>query len=442
MADAKSMTAVFPAMLVALAVFLTAAEAQAEGKPNILLIMADDVGTDAIGCYGGQSYPTPHIDALAAGGMKFNHGYAMPVCHPSRVCLMTGRYPFRYGREGLKWGDYPKDAEGNSIGNRMQQGGYATAVAGKWQLCMMKNDPDHPQRVGFDEWCLFGWHEGGRYHDPLIYQNGKRREDTTGQYGPDLYVEFLTDFMQRSHSAGKPFFAYFPMALCHDVTDDLKDKHVAYYRDGRWMNYAEMIASMDDMVGRLVAALERMGVRDETLILFTTDNGTAGASFLTVNENGKMVRSKVVSVRDGIVVPGGKGKHNDTGTRVPLIANWPGHVASGKVVEEMVDLTDYLPTLAELAGLNDDNVSRDGISFAPLLSGQQRSRQREWVYCEHRGRRSVRSLGWRLYDNGRFYDLTNDPQEQSTIKTGGLTDDGRRNYEMLRSVLRTHRPSK
>ena len=356
-------------------------------QPNILLIMADDVGSDAIGCYGGQSYPTPHIDALCSGGKKFNHGYAMPVCHPSRVCLMTGRYPFRFGKAGFKWGDYPKAAEGISIGDRMKEGGYATAVAGKWQLCMMKDDLTQPKRTGFDEWCLFGWHEGGRFHDPYLYQNGKLRNDTSGQYGPDLYVEFLTDFMKRNHEAGKPFFAYYPMALCHDVTDDLKGKHVAFYQDERWLTYAEMISSMDDMVGRLVATLDQMGIRENTLIIFTTDNGTAGSSYLSVDENGKMVRPKVLSIRNGKVVPGGKGKLDDTGTRVPFIANWPGKIEAGSETDEMVDLTDLLPTVAEVAGLKDDGVSRDGISFAPVLFGKERERTRPWIYTEHSGKK-------------------------------------------------------
>ncbi|MCH9652474.1 MAG: sulfatase-like hydrolase/transferase [Planctomycetes bacterium] len=424
-------------LLVVLGVLITSLQSSeaSENKPNIVLIMADDVGCDAIGCYGGQSYPTPHIDALAAGGMKFNHGYSMPVCHPSRICMMTGRYPFRFGKQGLKWGDYPTAAEGISIGNRMKQAGYATAVAGKWQVCTMKNDLDHPRRVGFDEWCLFGWHEGGRYNDPLIYQNGKVREGVSGKYGPDLYVDFLVNFMQRSQDSDKPFFAYYPMALCHDVTDDLKDQHVAYYKDGRWMTYGEMVASMDDMVGRLAQALDRMGVRNETLIIFTTDNGTPGASYLNVDENGKMVRPKVFSIRNGKIVPGGKGKHDDTGTRVPLIANWPGHIKSGKVVNDMVDLTDYLPTVAEIAGLKDDGVTRDGISFAPILFGQKRSRTRPWVYCEHNKKRSVRSLDWRLYDDGRFFDLKNDPTEQFRIKRDQLDLDTLRNYLQLQIVL-------
>jgi len=392
----------------------------AAAKPNILLIMADDVGTDAIGCYGGQSYPTPHIDALAQGGMKFHHGYAMPVCHPSRICLMTGRYPFRFGPEGSKWGDYPDAAEGRSIGDRMRQGGYATAVAGKWQLCMMKDDLLQPGRTGFDEWSLFGWHEGGRFHDPFIYQNGTLRDDTAGEYGPDLYVDFLIDFMERSHKAHKPFFAYFPMALCHDVTDDLKGRHVAYSKNGRWMTYAEMISSMDDMIGRLVSALKRIGVRENTLIIFTTDNGTAGASYLYVDEQGKMIRSKVWSIRDGEIVRGGKGRYDDTGTRVPLIANWPGRIQPGSEVHDMVDLTDYLPTIADVAGLPDDGVKRDGISFAPVLFGKKRIPQRPWIYVDLRGRRCVRSPDWKLYDDGRFYDLKKDPTEQSPIRRDQL----------------------
>ena len=406
-------------------------------KPNVLLIMADDVGTDAIGCYGGQSYPTPNIDRLSEGGMKFHHGYSMPVCHPSRVCLMTGRYPFRFGKEGSRWGSFPAAAEGLTIADRMREAGYATAVAGKWQLCLMKNDLRQPERVGFDEWCLFGWHEGGRFHDPFLYQNGVLRNDTSGRYGPDLYVEFLVDFMHRSQVSGRPFFAYYPMALCHDVTDDLKGEHVAFYQDDRWMTYAEMVSSMDDMVGRLIKALEEMGLRDNTLVIFTTDNGTPSASYLSVNGKGKMTRPKVFSIRNGEIVPGGKGKLDDTGTRVPFLANWPGRIEPGSETEVMVDLTDLLPTLAEVAGLEDDGVPRDGISFAPVLFGKPEERTpRPWVYIENRGKRCVRSPLWKLYGDGRFYGLASDPSEERALRIEDLTEEGRTNQEALRSVLR------
>ncbi len=416
--------------------FVTVVFSASAERPNILLIMADDVGSDAIGCYGGQSYPTPHIDALAAGGMKFNHGYAMPVCHPSRVSLMTGRYPFRFGKAGSKWGGYPKAAEGISIGDRMKNGGYHTVVAGKWQLCMMKDDVGQPKRTGFDEWLLFGWHEGGRFNDPLLYETEKLRNDTSGQYGPDLYVEFLINSMKRSQKAGKPFFVYYPMALCHDVTDDLKDENVAFYRDGRWMTYGEMMASMDDMVGRMVRAVDEMGLRDNTLIIFTTDNGTPSASYHSITVKGKMTRPKVFSIRDGKIIPGGKGKMDDTGTRVPFIANWQGRIKAGVEVDDMVDLTDMLPTLAEVAGLEDDGVSRDGVSFAPVLFGKRKEgKSRPWVFIEHGGRRAIRSPWWKLYGKGKFYDLKNDPGELSPLEIKNLSGAAKENYEKLSKVM-------
>lgn len=422
--------------LLAFIAFTSTVFAAENTRPNILLIMADDVGSDAIGCYGGQSYPTPHIDALAAGGMKFNHGYSMPVCHPSRISLMTGRYPFRFGKEGSKWGGYPKAAEGISIGDRMKNGGYATVVAGKWQLCMMKDELGQPKRTGFDQWLLFGWHEGGRFNDPLLYETGKLRNDTSGQYGPDLYVDFLNDFMRKSQKEDKPFFVYYPMALCHDVTDDLKDEHVAFYRDGRWMTYAEMIASMDDMVGRMVRAVDEMGARDNTLIIFTTDNGTPSASYHSVSAKGKMTRPKVYSIRDGKIVPGGKGKMDDTGTRVPFIANWPGRIEAGTEVENMVDLTDLLPTVAEVAGLKDDGVPRDGISFAPILFGKKNAiKNRPWVFIEHKGKRAIRSPWWKLHGNGNFYDLKNDPGEASPLEVKKLSDTAKENYEKLSKAM-------
>jgi len=157
---------------------------------------------------------------------------------------------------------------------------------------------------------------------------------------------------------------------------------------------------------------------------------------VTVNEKGKMVRTKVVSVRNGKVVPGGKGKFDDTGTRVPLIANWPGHIKPGTVVDDMVDLTDNLPTLAEVAGLEDDGVPRDGISFAPVLLGSpDRSRQRPWIYTELRGKRCVRSPEWKLYGDGRFFDLKNDPAESSPLDTEELADQAARKHAELSEAL-------
>jgi len=187
-------------------------------RPNIVLIMADDVGCEPIGAYGGERWKTPHIDALAQGGMRFDYCFSMPVCHPTRICLLTGKYPFRLNS---RWGSFPKAEENHTLAAVLKRAGYRTAIAGKWQLCLMKKDAEQPARMGFDEWSVFGWHEGARFHEPMIYQNSRVRTETKGKYGPELYVEFLGDFMERSSKAKQPFFAYYSMALAHDVTDDI-----------------------------------------------------------------------------------------------------------------------------------------------------------------------------------------------------------------------------
>ena len=156
--------------------------------------------------------------SLAKEGMRLTHFFAAPVCHPTRVALISGRY--LHHMQNPKWGYYPKgQAETQTLPHALRRAGYATAAAGKWHLAMLKDDPHHPSRMGWDEHCFFGWHEGPRYWKPLLWQNGAIREDVTDRFGPDVYVEFLLDFMQR-HKEG-PFFAYYPMALSHAVSDDL-----------------------------------------------------------------------------------------------------------------------------------------------------------------------------------------------------------------------------
>ncbi|MDG2128654.1 MAG: sialate O-acetylesterase [Fuerstiella sp.] len=379
-------------------------------RPNILLILADDVGREVLGCYGGTSYRTPNIDSLAESGQRYTHCYSMPVCHPSRICLMTGRYPAVL--KNPVWGSFPKQEEKNTFAPMLQKAGYATAVGGKWQLSLMKNDLQQPARMGFEEWSVFGWHEGPRYHEPMIYQNGQVRSDTRGKYGPDLYVDFLIDFMKQKRK--QPFFAYYSMALCHDVTDDI-GRPVPYGPDGRWLNYEEMALDMDRQVGRLISALDQLKLRDNTLILFTTDNGTAGASYLRYKK-GKYIRPDVFSNINGVSVKGGKGKLNDWGTRVPLIANWPGRVAAGQVVDDLVDFSDFLPTLQEITGAAlPSNVSLNGHSFATSILGTGRS-SRRWAYAEARSSQQfVRTRTHKLYSNGRFYDMDADPEEEHPL---------------------------
>lgn len=396
--------------------------------PNILLILADDVGREVLGCYGGSSYPTPHLDRLAAGGLRLDHCYSMPVCHPSRVCLLTGQYPVRLGDP--RWGSFPADQEDHTLASRMRDAGYATVVAGKWQLTLMKDDLQQPERMGFDEWSLFGWHEGPRYHDPLIYENGQLRTDTDGAFGPDLYVEFLVDFMRRHRNS--PFFAFYSMALCHAVTNDL-DHPVPYGPQGRWMSYAEMAEDMDRQVGKLVAALDRLHLRDNTLILFTADNGTPKNSIERFRD-GEYQTSPIFSEFNGRRVPGGKGELTDLGCRVPLIASWPSHTKAGVVSDVLVDFSDFLPTLLELAEAPARaGAPSDGHSFAGLLR-RDGVPARKWAYAERKGRSFVRTQRFKLYSTGEFFDMEDDADEERPLDVRALKSNRRAVWETLRQA--------
>jgi len=401
--------------------------------PNILFILADDVGRDAIGCYGGTSYPTPNIDRLAEEGMRFEHVYSAPVCHPSRVCLLTGRYPVTLGNPG--WGSFPKRAEKQTFAHELKKAGYATAVAGKWQLTLLKKDPDQPHRLGFDDYSLFGWHEGPRFHKPHIWQNGKRRDDVADRYGPDVYCEFLVDFMTRNKA--RPFIAYFPMALCHDVSDDFRPPPPYGPGKDRYENFGEMMAEMDRIIGRIVGAVDKLGLTRRTLVIFTTDNGTAGRTIVRHKAKGFEKESNVSRMGDARV-PGGKGKLTDWGIRVPTIARWPGKVAAGAVSEELVDFSDFLPTFSKLAGLPAPKYKIDGRSFAGVLTGGSHA-SRDWIYSESRGKYCVRSRKWKLCHDGKLFDMENGPGERKPIKAAADTPESARARETLRAAIKTLR---
>lgn len=428
--------------LVLIFAFTCIRASEAAERPNFLLILADDVGQEVLGCYGGESYATPHLDALAESGMRFRHAYSMPSCHPTRLALMTGRYPFRHD---ATWGDFPQEEEATTFASRLREAGYATAVAGKWQLTLLRDNPDHAQQLGFDNSDLFGWHEGPRYYEPLIYRNGTVGDDTVGHYGPDLYVRSLIDFMAAHRD--RPFLAYYPMAVCHDVTNDL-DKPVPHGPFGRYDSYAEMVAEMDRAVGRLVAALNALRLRENTLLLFLSDNGTPQRSIVRA-EGDTLIREPIVSRQHGRDVSGGKTTLTDWGTRVPMIANWPEVIAPGQVVNDLVDCSDVWPTLMDLAGIALPKARRiDGVSFAGRLRGEA-STPRGWVFAQQPMRRDrdsgelsqltatphwVRTARWKLYHDGRLIDMQTDPHEQHPILADADTGESSAARDLLTTV--------
>lgn len=394
------------AVLLVLIAACVSPRVEIDERPNVLLILVDDLGVECLSSFGGTSYLTPNIDALTAGGLRFENAFCTPVCTPSRVQLMTGRYPFRTGWDAGIWtrdyDDRRVDPGLPSIGRVMKTAGYATAVAGKWQLCHFEQEPDHAEQLGFDESFLWTYRlrEDGspdrRFWKPSIWKNGAKDValERDELYGPDLYCEFLIDFIERHEE--ERWFAYFPMALVHrpytvtpatvaDVSSTLAEAP-AKEKDSL-ERFGDNVAYMDALVGRLVAALERLELRDNTLILFTADNGTD---------------ARITSLVGNLVVEGGKTKMNDVGAGVPLIASWPGVVTPG-TCSDLVDFTDVLPTLAEVARVEAPE-DLDGRSFLPQIQGR-RGKPRDWIYVQLEGRWFMRERTWRLHDDGRLFDV-------------------------------------
>ncbi len=395
-------------------------------KPNIVLVLADDVGYEIPRYNGGTSYNTPNIDRLAETGMRFTNCHSTPKCAPSRVKIMTGRYMFRTTEQ---WGYIPPNEI--TFGHVLKSAGYAVALAGKWQMALLGNDPLHVRKMGFEQFCVFGWHEGPRYFEPYIWQNGVRRTDVSQSYGPDIYLDFLIKFISENRDG--PFFAYYPMALAHEISNDFQPPPPPG-PDGHYQSYRELIEYMDHNIGKLVVALDSLGVRENTLILFTSDNGTP-KDFITSIQNSEYIRTPIISKMGNQVITGGKGLLLDWGTHVPFIANWPGQTPAGKICSDLIDFSDFLPTLAELADalLPSDRII-DGKSFASQIRGKK-GPGRQWIYNQFEGNAWIRNHRWKLYTDGRLYDMTSDPLEQMPILPDVDDDTSATIREQLGKVL-------
>ena len=324
-------------LLLGLTHFLWNPDAQAKETPtNIILIMADDIGYECYGCYGSQQYSTPNIDRLAAKGMQFEHCYSQPLCTPSRVKLMTGLSNVRnYSGFSLL------NSDQTTFGHRLKQVGYKTFVGGKWQLLaaehyskQFRGKGSWPEKTGFDECCLWQVDRlGDRFWNPLLYVNGENYQFKPDDYGPDIVTDHILDFINRNQEG--PFLVYYPMILVHNPFLPTPDSESRKSKN-KQQNFEDMVAHMDKEIGRIVDRVESLGIAEETLILVTGDNGT-----------NKAIKSRL----GDRVIQGGKGKTTDAGTRVALVAYQPGTVPSGAVCRDLVDFSDFVPTLQEIAGV-------------------------------------------------------------------------------------------
>jgi arylsulfatase A-like enzyme len=245
----------------------------------------------------------------------------------------------------------------------------------------------------------------------MIYENGRVRDDVKDKYGPDVFCNFLIDFIKRNKD--RPFLAYYPMTIAHEISNDLKVPPPPG-PDGRYQSFKELVEYMDKLVGRIIETLNELNLRENTLILFTGDNGTP-MQFITNVVDGEYIREPVFSEINGRMVQGGKSKLTDAGTHVPLIANWKGTAPAGTINNDLIDFSDFMPTLAELAHQElPANVIIDGKSFAPRIKGLP-GNPRNWIYNEYEDNYWIRNHKWKLYGDGKLFDMENDPDEESPV---------------------------
>ena len=400
-------------------------------KPNIILIMGDDIGYEVPAVNGGQSYETPNLDLIAKKGMRFTQCHSSPFCAPSRWMLLTGKYNFRnFESYGIM------DTDERTIANMLHDNGYTTAVYGKWAL---DGGETSINIFGFDQYSIWNPYKdfegdqrnkGPHYRDPQIYENGKFVADslTKDKYGDDIFTDSLLNFI--SAIKRNSFFAYHPMTLCHipffPTPDDpefltFKPGDRTSLEDTVW--YPNMIKYTDKLIGRIVEHVKNEGLVNETAIIIVLgDNGCPQG---------------INSLFNGQVISGGRQSHKENGTHVALYVYWPGKVAQGSVNNDLIDFTDFLPTIAGIAGvpLPVTFGPLDGVSFAPRLFGEMGT-PREWIFNHYQPfpdipgsqlYRWVQNSTYKLYDTsstkqgGRFYNIVTDVNEERPIPRSYMT---------------------
>jgi len=399
-------------------------------RPNVVVIMADDLGTLDLGVYGATDLVTPNLDGLAAEGVRFSQFYsAAPICSPSRAALLTGRYPRIAGmpENAVHYGMPQSEI---TLGNLFQDAGYATAVIGKWHLGYSHDTT--PNRQGFDYFC---GHRVGCFdnYSHFFYWSGPNRHDLwrndeeiqrDGEYFPDLMVDEALEWVDRVD--GEPFFLYFPMNQPHypyqgtpDWLSHYREQGAPYPRD----LYAACVCTMDEKIGDLLDGLAERGLRENTVIVFQSDHGHS------VEERAHFGGGYTGPYR------GAKFSLFEGGIRVPAIIAWPGRIPAGEVRDQAAHGCDWFPTLAALCRIPLPGVTLNGHDLAPILNDAAALTTHavlHWEYpCGPDGQWAVREGDWKLLGNpydptandplpdGLYlYNLAGDPGEQHNLAGG------------------------
>jgi arylsulfatase A-like enzyme len=391
------------------------AAAQSPRPPNIVLILADDMGYAEMGTQGNRDVPTPHIDSLAKQGVRFTSGYvSAPLCAPTRAGLMTGRYQQRFGFEtnpGPE--DYADEKFGlprsePTIAERLKSGGYATGMVGKWHLGYK---PElQPTARGFDE--FFGFLSGAHDYLPGGRRGASRNPILRGTQ-PVTEKEYLTDALGREAVAfiethrATPFFLYLPFNAVHAPLEAI-DKYRRRFdaiKDPTRRTFAAMLSAMDDNIGRVLDALRTHGLEEQTLVFFISDNG--GPTPQTTSSN--------------VPLRGHKGQLFEGGIRVPLIIQWKSHLPAGKVDDRPVIQLDVLPTAMAAAGLAiAPDWKLDGVNLLPFLSGEKSGPPHDTLYWRFQNQHAIRRGDWKLVQTRadlkpQLYNLAADIRESTDL---------------------------
>ncbi|MFT5290475.1 MAG: arylsulfatase A [Planctomycetota bacterium] len=390
-------------------------------RPNLIVVLADDLGVEALGCYGGESYATPNLDQLAHAGVLFENAFTQPLCTPTRVELLTGR---SNARNYLSFSVL--DPRERTFAHVLRDGGYRTFAIGKWQLFgadhygpQIQAHGSLPEDAGFEHHALWQVEQLGlRHWEPTLTIDGLSTTFDPSAYGPDLALEHGLRWIDEA--GDDPFLMYWPMILPHDPFLAPPGSEGPRKPPGDPLHFGPTVEYMDALVGRLVEHLEQRGLAENTMILFIGDNGTS---------------PQIISKRAGSLIRGDKKRPTDAGSRVPFLAYAPGRWSQAKRVTDPVSTVDVFATLIDASGLQlPKDRPLDGWSLMPRLDGEV-ERHREWVNFHYHPRpvsrpnskaqRWARDERWQLFEDGRLFDTDQDPGlEQAYGETQGETQSG------------------
>jgi arylsulfatase A len=393
------------------------ASAAKTGKPNIIFILADDLGIGNVSCYGADNFKTPNLDKLAKGGLRFDQCHASPVCGPTRALLMTGRYAFRTGMAANTSGNLLKPDKEIMMPRVLKSAGYVTAQCGKWEQL-----PLQPGDWGFDEYLTYegsGKFWNTQKNTKTYTVNGKEVPLPDGVHLPDQMHNFVADFITRHME--QPFYVYY--SLSHVHSEILPTPDTAPGTTDEFIWFQDNVAYMDKLVGKLMADLDRLKLRENTLVLFVGDNGTASPWHRRSPVHGRALSGRKVTMRE-------------CGALVPSIASWPGKIAANQVTKNLISIADFFPTFAELAGAKlPEGVTIDGRDFSAQLLGQSNAWPRDSIFVQWRDEWFARDAAWKLNRKGELFDMSGAPFAEPLVPSGTKDEAAVAARKRLQAVL-------